>query len=260
MLIKNKKADLTVVLLVFLVLFLAIATLFTFYKNSNGVNTDSFDYGISSRAIIESNSVQFSLNEMAKKATLESYKTFIPNGEFVDKPTFDLDFNVKFEALNPSIESEFSEEFKENLKKEAKKINSNEALSASLKELFEKGTFIYSFDGDTASVFLKEINLKISSGNTNVSYFPELNSKINLGQIGLESFEDVYRAKESCKNLLSSNLMESCFEQELSNFDAIVSEKQSASGVKTFVVELSSRKLFFEDGKLEPLKFKFIPI
>lgn len=268
MLIKNKKGDLPVVLLVFLVLLVVLTSLFIFATRSQTIIATISDVGIVNQANMKKNSLEFHIFQILENSIVESYKEMIQDGQLVENPSFDTNLYVRFNSLSLTLNEDFSKEFAERFKKRFENYDAqnSELLFQEIKKLVEEEKFVYFFNGKKIKISFSETgNLKIQklSEKINVSYSPHISLSTTFGKIGLNDFEEIYSAKEICKIIEESTeekTIKECFEKELEHFNVEILEKKKTDGETYFVIILTSKKIFLINEKPERINFGFIPI
>ncbi|MEM3091838.1 MAG: hypothetical protein QXD05_01770 [Candidatus Pacearchaeota archaeon] len=256
----NKKADLSIVLLVFLVLITAMFSLFIFTTKSQSINVKISNIGITNKIYEKENLAKFYVKEVAMESIIKSYKEISFNGEFVDEPTFDLEKNVRFTKLRNNLNEDFGKKFNENFKKKIGSYTFDEDYLNKIKAQVSQDKFSYFFDGEKLSLNISNLNIKESSKDMNISFDFNLSFVFILEDLGLESYDKIYQIKEICKTKLTIPSIEDCFRSNLKNFEVTVVEKKGFDNQKYFVVNLTTKKSFLIDEIFENIKLNFIPV
>jgi|SRR3989338_844408 len=260
MLIKNKKGDFSVVLLVFLVLLVVLGSLFIFSTRSQKVVTELSGLDIMNSVQLEKNLAQFYVMEAAETSLAESYKEMTLHGQYIKNPTFDLELNVKFGMLSDTLNEDLGTVFNEKFKKNFENYYFNEEYLKNLEDSVMANKFNPSFDGEKLKIDISGLMIKEFSEKINVFYSPEIFAETSLSKIGLDNFSRIYEAKEGCKIQKSAEFIKTCFENRLIGFNVEVVNKNSSKDEPLFFVTLTSKKEFLVDGKLESIKLSFILI
>lgn len=247
MLMKNKKGgvSLSIVLLVFLVLFLCSASLFIFNTSSRTVIDETSNVGIVNEAIFEKNEIEFFIRGLLETSVKESYYEILTEKEIFEYPsiyTIRGERIAEFEGLNRNLNSLFEK-------------NVEEKVSRFLQD---KNVEI-NFDGEIINAYSSNLSIEKYSKNINVSYNPKISFEFDLKSMGLEEFEKIYQTKELCLGELNSSLIENCFNRELEHFVANV-EEEMIHEESIFVVSLISKKDFFVEKDFRKVELKFIPV
>lgn len=259
MLIKNKRGDVSVVLLVLLVLVVTGASVFSFITNSGKVSSKISGAGVVEGVYLEENLIEFYLNEAGKRAVVVSYNELINSEEYVENPVVNFRNEVRFGNLHPNLNENLKTKFSKNLKTEFLAYEFKEDYLINLKQsildeefsvALSKGVFRLSVSGQELDNVLE---------NNSITYFPEISLDFNLNEIGLDSFERVHATKEFCKDKASKNLIENCFNEKLKGFTSLVEEKTAVSSNNYTFVALTSKKEFLINEQFKNIKFGFIP-
>jgi len=261
MLMKNKRGDLSVVLLVFLVLFITIYSLFTFTTSSMNVEEKISNVKIIDKIYSQENLVEFYVKEAGEKAVVKSYKEIIKDSNYIGGSVILIN-NVDAEFTFPKkdLNDIFMVKFIDNFKKEFQKYEFDEDYLKDLKEVIISNDFEINFDGNDLNViFINfEFEENYEKGNLrNIKYMPKMILNFDLNKIGLESFDKIYNVKDNCKSQVDIG---ECFNLELNNFNAVLMNKQKSSGEGYSLVTLTSNKEFLIDGNYEKIEFGFVLI
>ena len=254
----SRKGDFSIVLLVFLVLFVVLVSLFIFGTSSGKIVAQIQDAGIINKVKLEKSTAEFYIAEIAKNSLVESYKEIILDGNYIENPSFDLELNARFGVLSTTLNEDFKEIFNEKFKENFESCEFQEEYLKSLKPIIRSGEFVTYFDRENIRVNISGMEIKEFSENINVTSSPVISLEVNLNKIGLADFNKVYQVKEACKTKESSELIEECFENSLKGFDAEITEKTLPNEEKAFLVILKSKKVFLIDDKLENIKINFL--
>jgi hypothetical protein len=265
--LKNKKADMTVLLLVILVLVVSSGTLFSFLSNSGKVEAKIYDVSFIEKVYAEKDLAEFYLIETGELAFVKIYKEFVEEDKYVENPQKENSRNqVRFGTLNPNLNEEFKESFIEAFKVEFEKYDFEELYLNTIKEIIATENFEIEFDGEVLSMLITSskfsnilndgkgdlitsLELGEPLNDMEVDYSPVIFLKFDVGKIGLHSFEEFYTVKENCKG---EENVEVCFE-ELNNFNVEISE----NGDDVFV-DFVSKKDFLIEGDFQNINFGFV--
>lgn len=258
MLMKNKKGDFSIVLLVFLVLLVVLVSLFIFSTRSQKVVIGLSDSDIVNKVQLEKNLAQFYVTEVTEISLAESYKEMTMHGQYVKDPSFDLELNVKFGTLSDTLNNDLNVTFKEKLKKNLGNYHFDEEYMKNLKEDVRADKFNSSFNGEKLRLGISGLEIKEFSEKINITYSPDILSETSLNKLGLDSFKRIYETKENCKNQKSAVSLKTCFENSLVGFDVEIINKNDSKDGPSFFVTLTSTKEFLIDGKPENIRFSFL--
>jgi len=258
----NKKGDIAVVVLVFLIVILLVSSLFVFSFKSAEIKNTSLYSVFKSKS--NSGVVEQSISIASQRALLKTFYEFSlgKNYDYINAKKSTNEFFILHIKLNES----FSLRFKENLLEEISLHNLSSNNSKFYFDDFKKGKFDVSFDGD--KIELKFNYSSLFSGNIfNVNYSEEIKVNYSLNELELNNFKEIYLAKETCKNLDYLD-MKTCYEASLSHFDVeLVLESEGAqrfgitkidSEKDLFIVHLISKDSFYFDGEKKNIEFVFV--
>lgn len=261
MLIKNKRGDMSVILITLMTVLLCTASIFIFITSSKKANAEISDVSVFSKLDEQKNIAEFYIKDAGEKAVISVYKEIIDNKEFYSSPLIsNSNGDVEFKGLNSEINKNFIDKFDTIFKNNFMSYGFTEEYLKNLNEIVYDGKFSRDFNGNFFSVSMSGVEFNEQSGKINISYLPTLSAKFNLEEIGVSSFDEIYRTKEDCKTHETAELIKRCFENDLANFDAEVLEKTDSAGKKYFLVNLETKKEFFINGKFEKIKFGFVQV
>jgi len=261
MLIKNKRGDMAVVLVVFLTLLITSVSLFVFVTSSNKINAKISDAGIVNNVQIKENEAEFYIKETAEDSVVDSYTEIIQNENYIEQPAiYNSEKEVEFKDLNSGADEELNKKFNEKFKGDFENYEFEKEHLKKLKDVISKDGFSALFNGQAFQLNINAFEMNDSSAKVNVSYTPKIFLEINLTRIGLDSFNKIYLSKEECKTGQTAEAMKTCFEDNLRNFNVEVVEKTNSANEKYFLVKLKSKKTFLTETGFENLEFSFVPV
>jgi hypothetical protein len=254
MLNKNKKATVHVPLIVFMTLILVITSLFFF-----SYNTNKFEARISDARVVEVSysiydSGEFYINKVGEKSLVESYFEIVNENDYT-KGKKNSEGYVEFSGLSNDLDKKIENSVEAKFKENFNEYELENPFIIKIKESINAGNFRVLNENDKLSIVVSKLEFTFSSNNVKVVYFPEISSKLDLKKIGLNSFSEIYAAKEKCKKEV---LIKGCFEKELVNFDVSVLEK--GSNEKYFLVNIKSKKEFFVNNEFKKIELSFVSI
>ncbi len=247
---KNKRGDMTVVLLVVFVLVISSAALFSFISSSNKVEAKISDARFIEDLYSDRDLAEFYLTGAGESVIVKIYDEFVEGDSYIENPNYNSIHQVRFGVLNFSWDDEFRMDFIDEFKSEFSGYDFEEDYLKNLQEVIAAGNFDVAFDGEVLTMsivnwkmagFLKDINVTL--------YSPRIYLKFDIIKMGLHSFDEVYEVKEECKG---SENVESCFE-ELVNFEVAVVERDD-----DIFVSLTSKKDFLIGRKFRNINFGFV--
>jgi hypothetical protein len=262
--LNNKKGmSVDIVILVILTLAIVLATLYTFVTSAaetKGVyyNTPVF------KLYQQETDGEFYLIEAGSDVLEETFDEFVSNprdnvnfymGTTVENPAGSGDF--EFSGLNPKLNENFKKEFLTKFKQKFLLYGFDETSSLkNLKDCIasEEKLEGVNFNEGKISLTVTCWNLNNSYNTLTIKYNPVMIINLDFRKIGLNSFDEIYTAKQNCK--ISSEV---CYEELLKNFEATISVKPKTDGSEYSIVTLTSKKLFLINGNLKKIEFSFIP-
>ncbi|MEJ2267628.1 MAG: hypothetical protein P8X70_00955 [Nanoarchaeota archaeon] len=237
---KSKKAQIEIILLVILILFLVSTTIFSFITNSSKIETTISNSNLVRNIYSKENSIEFYIVQEGKHAIVKTYDFFVRNNKFADSNT------KEFAELSQNLRDDFILEFRENFRQSFQDYSGEDIKN--LKDLVLQGNFNVDFE---ENIILKIDNLeeKDFSKRMNIGFFPKFNLEFDFSDMGLHSFDEVYEVKEKCKNSIESE----CY-NDLFNFNVEIEEKESGN-----LVKFESKKEFLIGDEIRKIDFDFIP-
>ncbi len=252
---KNRRGDITILLLVILVLLVASATLFSFVTSSGKVEAKISDAKFVENIYYKENLVEFYINQAGEKSISKTYRIFSENGDYINNPIISGG-EIEFGKIHNKLNENFYIKFNQNFKEEFENYNFEEDYLKNLKEVILDGNFDVIVNEENLVIKINNLEINNSVKNINITYIPEISLGFDFQKIGLHSFEKIYEVKEGCKNVEE---VENCY-NKLINFESNVIEKEKSNGGKYFFVTLTSKKQFLIDGKFTNINFSFVPM
>jgi hypothetical protein len=223
--IKNKKADLSVIAFVLLVLLLCSYTLYAMAINRNKVTTTIEGFEQVEKILLEKKDIEYRLLKTTEECFIESYKEIIETKLILKPPLNTLGETTIFEELNSNIKENYIEKIKICLNKKGKENHRGLLVENSdfLKDVLFFKLRHNQFEITSAyRIIIKEF--PFATNIQNQKYSPNLNAEINLEKIGLIDFEKIKEAIEckknkkciesATKNLFEVQITEISFEEE----------------------------------------------
>ncbi|MBU2562617.1 MAG: hypothetical protein KKF68_03080, partial [Nanoarchaeota archaeon] len=168
--LKNKKGEISIIVLVVLTLMIVSATLFTFIQNSEGAQTKIYNAEFVQGFYLKQEYAEFYLKQAGENAIAKAYMEVVNSEKYLKSPVkYDPNKNVWFNSLNENLEKLFIEQFKENFREEI-------------------GNY------DFKEEYLKDLKNQISEENFKIDYSKENPEVLRLVLNGLElkgSFEEM---------------------------------------------------------------------
>ncbi len=233
----NRRGDVSITLLVFLILFLIGATMFIFITNSNKVGALIGDSRFLDASFYESSRVKFYLESAAEKAVFDGYQNVLNRQGLISLDSFDEnDFSsqVKSEILN-NFENEKEPYGLTDIKLKNVEISGD--------------SFVFSF-GDFPIV--ATLSDKDNNEISRAIYRPSIIFETNVTVLGLYDMSFVKRVILGCADVKETAGLQACVAENLPNFN--VSAGEIGKNGERAVYLLSKRK-FFIGSQLRELVF-----
>ena len=256
---KNKRGNLSIVILVLLVFMVTAATLFNFITASERVSETIYGAGVVEGIYTKQNLMEFYIRGSGEKAAVDSYRGLVSSGDYIGNPITNFRNEVKFGVLHSGLDENLKIKFTKNLKQEFSNYEFKEDYLINLKQSVLDEKFTVILERGIFKLDLSRQELDNSLENINITYFPKVSLDFNLNRIGLDNFEGVYQAKESCKNKDNKSLIESCFNDNLYGFTSFVEVKKDTNDKNYTFVTLTSKKEFLINKQFKNIEFSFIP-
>ncbi len=256
MLIKNKTGSMHVTLMVFMVATLAIASIFIFAtseSNFEGKISDARVVGFTSNVY---DLGQFYINQAGEKAFVDSYTELIKDNSFMANPKKNSNGDVEFGSLNPNLDDDMLKRISPRFKENFNSYEFTNEFMIKIKNSINDGKFRIAEENRRFKIVVSNLEFNFSSSSINVIYFPEISSSLDTNKIGLNSFEEIYAAKEKCKN---DEKVKECFEKDLKSFN-VYAEQKTEDGKKYYLVTLTSKQEFLIDGEFKSIGLRFVGV
>ncbi|MEK6917539.1 MAG: hypothetical protein AABW51_01185 [Nanoarchaeota archaeon] len=253
---KNKIGSVHVTLIVFMMITTVVTSIFIFTTSESGFETKISD----ARVVQFTSNVydfgEFYINQAGEKAFVDSYIGFIQDNSFIENPKMNSQGDVEFTKLSSNLDNrmlrDISPKFKDNFNSYEFKNNFMEEI----KDSINKDKFRITNENEQFKIVVSNLEFNFSSNNINVVYFPEISDLLDLNKVGLNSFDEIYTAKEKCKK---DEKIKECFEKELKSFNVSV-EQKTDNGNKYYLIKLSSKKEFFINDEFKSIELSFVGV
>lgn len=242
MIMKNKRGDISITLLVFMVVVLTGSVLFSFIRSSGKITGNIADSRFLEGAYFGEEGARSFMKAASEDALIKSYY------EVANEKGDDLFKNFDEIAVDNLIKEKFNAKFAE----EIKKYGAGEKVMQDLLAEVEKGNFVSSFDGDGMSIEIKDFAISAGVVGQNketkigVIYRPKMIVNVSLEELGLYGFWKINNAIEKCKSAKSDSEISNCFSSELSTRFLVDYNKK--------VLGLESRRVFLIGNELRSIK------
>lgn len=250
----GKRGNVQVTVFILLAILLMGFTIFKFATTSKIVEEKIGGAEVMESFYSDEEQINFYFQETGERAAIKAYKEFASEGWYADGMQF-VDGNVVFENLNPGFRENFIIAFEEKFKEEFAKYKFENSYYQRVSEYLQKGDLIAELDASGNILKFKMAApqmIVITNNELRGSYSFEIKNKIRLDEIGLESFEKIKDAKDSCKNEGDVVKIKDCISNKIKNFE---SSGRESNGY--YLIDLQSKKEFFIDGNKERVEFNF---
>ncbi len=250
---RNKKGVglIATVLLVLMVLTTVSYALYSFATTSGKINARISDASLTELILAREQIAEFYIRESGKNAFIKTYSNFIKNGEYIENPKTNFNY-FEFGELNSRLNEKFSEEFKKNFLEEFNKYEFEEDYLKLLKEKI--GNSKISYNNNEVKIEIDGWETEEKSESLIIYYNPKIIVELNSNDFGVDSFEDLKKAKDVCVKATDKG---KCYFENLFYFNS-VELKDSDSGIN--YIHLSSKKQFLIDSEFRKIEFDFIGV
>jgi hypothetical protein len=254
--IKNKKADLSVVAFVLLVLLLCTYTLYSMTANRRKVSTTVSGFEQIEELLLEKKDIEYRLLKTTEECFIESYKELIEAKLILKPPLNTLGETIIFEELNSNIKENYIEKIKICLKKKGKENHRGLLIENSdfLKDVLFFKLRYNQFEITSAyRIIIKEF--PFATNIQNQKYSPNLNIEINLEKIGLIDFKKIEKAIECKKNeKCIESVIKGLFEVQITESSFGEEDNKEHYLNHTF----KSKKEFLIGNEFKKIEFSFL--
>jgi hypothetical protein len=254
--IKNKKADLSVVAFVLLVLLLCTYTLYSMTANRRKVSTTVSGFEQIEELLLEKKDIEYRLLKTTEECFIESYKEFVETGLILEPPLIALGGTTIFEELNLNTKEDYLEKIKTCLNKKGQE--KHRGLFAHDDDFFKDVLFSRLKNNQfTLSPEYKITlnNFPLTRSEENLKYLTTLNAEINLEKIGLIDFKKIEEAIECKKNKeCIDSITKSLFEVQIEKISFGEEDNKEYYLNHTF----KSKKEFLIGNEFKNIEFSFL--
>jgi len=227
---KNKRGDLATTVLVFLVVTLCAAALYSFAVTNSEVEKKIQDINYAESAYIIADSFEFGMEGSVRQAYLETYLEFLINEEYSyinsGRKIPDVYY---FDSLHSKLNERFKELFLE-------KLNIDEEY---------KKKVVVEFSDDLFRVTFKDMEFGSEGGGYVVHYRTDIVYEYNFMDQGIIGFEKLNEVKDKCASFDEVDEVKGCFEGKFKNFKATVTEIGEDEKYFNVVLENDKARLNF---------------
>lgn len=247
--LKNKRGDLQVTLLVLLILVASLTLLFIFYSEGKKTKSDFYGPITSYDVLTKDNYIDFYISQIYTEAFYKTYDLFLTNEHYFISPPETKEGVIVFGNLDDSWKEKFKTNLHLEVRSEARSYKFNEEFLEGVRLRLVAGEFtIEEVDEGFVIAISNTLNSRNSLIETEYSY--AFRKELSFSLLGLNSFDKIYEAKESCLSDKEVDSIENCLSSDL-NFNVEIIE----GSIKLFI--LSSKKDYYFGDNLNKFKFHF---
>ncbi len=254
----NKKGSPAILVFVIFAIAALAAIVVSVMFNSSNIDSSFEDVASLDSLVLIKNFGEFYILDSMENSLSNEYYNFVTDSQSVNfymkNPVKNSEGYFLFNQLHDNLDSNFRGnlilEFKDNFLSYDFERDSLNDLKISIRDLKDK--YIV-YDGNDFSVNVSNWEIIVDGEELDAFYAPKISLSISFDEIGLNSFEDIYSAKEACK---SDTDIQRCMQGYLNNFDVGIS--LSADGSYK-IVTLTSKKYFFIGDEYKKISFSFVP-
>ena len=269
--IKNKRGDISVTLLVFMSLFLAGFTLISFVNNKANIDASIGNPLFIEKSYLQESQINFYLKQAGERALAKSYYDMANEGSFGEK----IDSGTSLKNFDEeSFDNLLKDRFITNFKSEVERYDFKAPVLQKFKQNIEENKFDLTVKGESVSLEVKDTqiigNLVIKKNERiwvwlvvptlydeekipaliGVIYRPKIMQIFRFNHIGLTGFGELYSYSQEC---LKEKEFENCLSGKLTNYHVKVSEQN-----KEKAVSIESKDSFFIDRELKKISVNFV--
>jgi len=209
MLMKNKRGDLAITVLVFLVVMVCAVALYSFAATNSEFEKKIQDIDYAQGAYVIADSFEFSMEGPVRQAYFETYSEFLENEVYSYIDSGSKFYEVYyFDFLNPDLNEEFNKLFLEKLK-----INED-----------YKKKVVVEFNNDLFRVVFEDMEFNSDERGYDIRYKTDIVYDFNFINQGIIGFEKLNEVKDECVSSGRLSEVEDCFNREFENFEVTVTE------------------------------------
>lgn len=223
---RNNRGDLAITLLVFLVIMVCLAALYSFAITNSSDKVEIKNVKYAQGVYLNVSSFEFNMAGNVESAFLETYLEFLKNERYSyinSGRKFSDAFY--FDSLHIKLDENFKSLFLEKLDIEKKYKDKVEV----------------NFVGDLFSVKFKYMEFTSNVSGYFVSHTTDINYEFNFVDQRIIGFEKLEEAKNDCDFLYDAGEVNNCFEKKFGDFDVEVSDVVAAD--EYFKVSLKNNKV-----------------
>jgi len=258
---KNKRASVSILIFVMAVLFIIGLTLFGFYQNL-GATKYNFD-GVS---VVQSFSVQedlvkFYARQIGEQAIIGAYRRIVADGSYISNPVIKNSNNeFEFMDLNPNLNQKLIDLSAMNFKQKISNAYFKGEVPPFLRDFQEKAKNAQ-FGIKNNNPFLEIDGLEMSqdspgSSVVKLDYNYNIYLEFNLQKLGLDSFQNIKTAKDTC-SITTDKI--ACYSSKLPNFNVKIDAKKDFNNPAYDLVNLSSKEIYSLDSTQKKIEVIFVP-
>jgi hypothetical protein len=257
-LIKEKRGDVAINILVVLVLIMAITTLFVFSSHGGDMKARVLNSKVAGGFYVYVEEAKDYLSSSGERALLETYEEFVKGvgaNDYIKNRQTNGEGIPNFVGLADNLDEKFKNRFSEKFKEDFGKFVFERENLIGLQKVVSEDKFLVEVSG--GDVILKinqwefiERAKEEDKDKIVILHTPKIIINFDLEKIGLHTFKDLDEVKENCKVKITVGEKKKCFEEGLFNFEIKLEGE---------VVKLISKKKFLIKKVIEKFDFSFIP-
>lgn len=258
----NKRGDVSILVLVFLVLIVTGAAIVSFYLSLSNQNKILANVNFIDNIYLQEQDANFYLEQAGENAFIKTYSNFVSNGDYLKYDSLIPYNNVNYigsnEILNiEQINSKFKEQFDNNFIKEFQSYKFDKGYLKELNSLISNKEFTSNFDGESLVLTFKQFKFNFADANKNfkIDYTPDLVLKFKFKKYKLPSFIEINNVKTECLDELNFETPEDCFKSNLVNFEVSTLNNNGNS-----LIQLKTKSSYLIGNYLKPIIFGFVKL
>lgn len=246
--LKNRKGDLSINILVMLVLLICVSSVFMFLTSNTKAEAVVAGAGLEITSILERHQVEAYCYEVAELALIDAYYAISLENDYVL-------------PLNPLINEKFSESVYKGIKnifsgKGQNYAYDNVHLLTLRNAILDENQFKrsdFKTDSEGVSFSVSGLYLSNTGDKSNVDYIATIQIGTTFNEAGLNSFQEIESAKDSCSGKDSQAEIENCFGEKLDYFYVSAEEKDDK-----WLIRLESTRSYLINGVVKPIELRFL--
>lgn len=258
----NKRGDISVLVLVFLVLIVTGAAIVSFYLSLSNQNKIVANVDYVDNIYLQEQDANFYLKQAGENAFIKTYSDFVKDGSYLSIDSFTLDkeikyFNSKGILNTEEINNKFKEQFETNFIKEFQGYKFEKDNLGSLNDIISRKEFSVNFNGESLILTFKQIKFSFVDSNKKfqADYTSDLLFGFEFKKYKLPSFVEINNVESFCMDKPTIDEAKTCFESSLVNFDVSSLDSNGNS-----LIQLKTKQSYLIDNSLKSVIFGFVKL